>query len=690
GVTEFYKAGEIEVNALLAGNDILLLPEDVHKAIKKIKRAVNNGTLSQELIDSKCKKILRYKYKAGLSDHKPIITNKLTEDLNKAENTALNKKLYENAITIARNQNDILPLKRLDTVKLASVSIGVDQPGVFLETLEKYSSIDKFSLPKDPEFSEIKSLIAELEKYDLVIVSIHNTNNSPRKNYGISQRTFDFISLLKNNTKIILDIFANPYSLGRINDYGNLESIIISYQDNAVSQDVSAQIIMGGIGAKGKLPVTASDNFPAATGIDTKKTRLGYCSPEEVDISSTDLRRIDSIAKNGVEIKAYPGCQILLAKDGKIFYNKSFGHHTYSNITKVNDKDIYDLASLTKIAATTLAIMKLYDEERLDIDQEISFYLPSLVGSNKENLIIREIMAHQAKLKAWIPFYLETIGKEGLYDSIYSNKQSTEFPVRVAKNLYIHKSYCDTIFSRILESPLNRKKDYKYSDLGFYYLMQIIEKVSGQTLDEYLMKNIYLPLNLESMGFLPNKRFDLERIAPSENDTLFRQQILQGDVNDPGAAMLGGIGGHAGLFSNANDMAIIMQMLLQDGEYGGIKFIDKETVDQFTKQQFPLNDNRRGIGFDKPYIEWEENGPTCEGASPNSFGHSGFTGTYAWADPEKQLVYVFLSNRTFPDNSNTKLAKLNIRTNIHQVVYDAINGRYKDSKIQRFKDTRSN
>ncbi len=671
GVTEFIKPGEIELKALLAGNDILLLPEDVPKAVKKIKKAISKGLISQEVIDEKCKKILKYKYKAGLSDYKDINIKGLSKDLNEIDNIVLNKILYENAITVVRNHNDILPLKRLDTLKVASVSVGVDQPDTFTKTLQKYSSIDNFFLPQNPEFTEIKTLIKTLEKYNLVIVSIKNTNNSPRLNYGISQRSIDFISLLKNNKKIILDIFANPYSLARIRDYKNIESIILSYQDNPVSHDVSAQIIMGGIAAKGRLPVSASNDFPAFTGIDTKKIRFGYCMPEEVNIPSEYLNKIDSIASTGIEIKAYPGCRILFAKDGQIFYDKSFGFHTYDSLIKVTDNDIYDLASLTKIAATTLAIMKLYDEDKVDIDQKMSYYLPSLAESNKNNLIIREVMAHQAKLKAWIPFYLEIIDAAEMKDSIFSNKQSSEYPLRVARDLYIHKNYRDTIFARILESPLNRKNNYKYSDLGFYYLMEIVEKVSGQSLDEYLLKNFYLPLNLESMRFQPYKQFDLSRIVPSEVDTAFRHQIIHGDVNDPGAAMLGGIGGHAGLFSDAKDMAIIMQMLLQGGEYGGIKFIDKETVDQFTKQQFPLNDNRRGIGFDKPFDEWEENGPACEGASDKSFGHSGYTGTYAWADPENQLVYVFLSNRTYPDNTNTKLAKLNIRTKVHQIIYDA-------------------
>jgi len=690
GVTKFYKSGEIEVKALQAGNDILLLPEDVPKAIKKIKKAITKGLLKQELIDEKCKKILHTKYKLGLYNHSPIQINNLTDELNKAENIALNRKLYSNAITIVRNNNDILPLKHLDTLRLASVSVGTNIASEFVNTLKKYSYIDKFFLRKDAEFSEIKSLLEKLDKYNLVIVGIHNTNNSPRKNYGISQRTLDFVSLLKKETKVVLDIFANPYSLSRINDFKNLEAIIVSYQDNTVSQDLSAQIIMGGIAAKGKLPVSASENFPLFTGIDTKKLRLAYGTPEEVNISSTDLYQLDSIAENGIEIEAYPGCQIIMAKDGVVFYNRSFGYHTYNNKIAVNDNSIYDLASLTKIAATTLAIMKLYDENKLDIDQTLSHYLPTLEGSNKEDMVIREVMAHQARLKPWIPFYLETIERQGLYDSTFSNKQSPEFPVKVAKDLYIHKNYHDTIYARILKSRKNRRKEYKYSDLGFYYLMDIIEKVSGKSIDEYLIENIYSKLYLKTLGYLPHNRIDLARITPSENDSIFRKQIIHGDVNDPGAAMLGGIGGHAGLFSNANDMAIIMQMLLQNGKYGGIQFLDKETVDQFTKQQFPLNNNRRGIGFDKPYIDWEENGPTCKSASKKSFGHSGFTGTYAWADPEEQLVYIFLSNRTFPDNSNTKLAKLNIRTNIHQVVYDAIDKRYnyiKDVKIQRSKDS---
>lgn len=680
GVTEFYKPGEIELNALIAGNDLLLLPEDVPKAIKKIKKGLNKGIIDEKIINQRCKKILHYKYKAGLFDKIGIKLKNITNDLNKPEYFVLNKLLFENAVTVVRNQNNILPLKNPDTLKLASVAIGVNQPGDFIKTLKKYSKIDDYYLDKNPEFTEIKALIKTLEKYNLIIISINNTNNSTRNNYGISQRTFDFISLLQNEKKIILDIFANPYSLGRIKDLDNIESILISYQDNSISQEVSAQIIMGGTASKGKLPVSASEKFPVNTGYNTKKIRLGYCSPEEVGISNKYIERIDSIAQNGIDIQAYPGCQIVFAKDGKIFYNKCFGNHTYDSTDEVKETDIYDLASITKIAATTLAIMKLYDEGKIDIDQKMSYYLPSLKKSDKENLIIREVMAHQARLKPWIPFYLETLEKKIGVDSIYSSKKSDEYPYRVANNIYINRAYQDTIFRRILDSPLNRNNKYKYSDLGFYYLMKIIEKVTGKPLDEYLSENIYSSLNLENTSFLPYKRYELSRIVPSEEDTLFRKQIIHGDVNDPGAAMLGGVGGHAGLFSNAMDLTVIMQMLLQGGEYGGKRFFSEETVKQFTKQQFPLNDNRRGIGFDKPLPEWEENGPTCKGTSPESFGHSGFTGTYVWADPEYDLVYVFLSNRTYPDNSNSKLAKKNIRTNIHQVVYDAVNKIVEKSK----------
>ncbi|MCD4746717.1 MAG: serine hydrolase [Bacteroidales bacterium] len=673
GVTKYYKPGDIEVKALMAGNDILLLPQDLPMAIKRIKSAIDKGIITQSEIDEKCKKILTYKHILGLSEYKPIKIENLYNDINNSNCAVINRKLYESAITIIKNNNDILPLKNFDTLKLASVSIGATSITNFQEMFENYALIDNYILSKEPSNEEIISLLKQLSKYDLVIAGIHNTNIFANKNFGISQKNIDFIKTLKNNTKVILDIFANPYSIAYFDDTKNIEAIIISYQDNKISEEVSAQIIFGSLSAKGKLPVSASADFPINTGFETSENgKLKYSIPEEAGISSKDLNPVDSIALSAIDNKTYPGCQIMIVKEGKVIYNKSFGYHTYAQKSKVKNTDLYDLASLTKIAATTLSIMKLSDEDKIDIDQELVEYLPYLKGSNKENIIIRDLMTHQAKLETWIPFYLNTIIDGKLNSTIYNNVITENFPYRVAENIYIQKNYSYTLFDSIIKSPLRKKNEYKYSDLGFYYLMKIIENVTNQPFEIYVKDNFYLPLNLTRMCFHPRNKFSLSEIIPTENDTFFRKQLIHGDVHDPGAAMLGGVSGHAGLFSNANDMAVIMQMLLQNGEYADNRYIDSSTVKEFTKRQFPLNDNRRGIGFDKPLTDNKEEGPTCKSVSNKSFGHSGFTGTYAWADPEENLIYIFLSNRIHPDVSNTKLIDMNIRTNIQKVIYQAI------------------
>jgi len=371
-------------------------------------------------------------------------------------------------------------------------------------------------------------------------------------------------------------------------------------------------------------------------------------------------------------MKAFPGCQIVAAKDGMVFFNKTFGYHTYEEKREVRQDDIYDLASITKIAATTLSVMKLSEENALDIDLPISNYLPFLRKSNKSRIIIREMMAHQSRLKPWIPYYQNTLKNSKPDESIYQPEIGEDFNVRVSEDLYISEKFRYVILDSIRKSDLNDEFSYRYSDLGFYLLKEAIENITNSPFDEWVQNQFYSPMGLKTTGFLPLKRFSSSRIPPTENDKILPEAGLKGDVHDQGAAMLGGISGHAGLFSDAADMAAILQMLLNGGVYGSHKYLDESTIKEFTSMQFPLNENRRGIGFDKPMILYEEDGPNCKSASPSSFGHSGFTGTYMWADPENGLIYVFLSNRVHPNAWNNKISELNIRTAIHQLLYDTI------------------
>lgn len=671
-VTTNNQPGEIELQALRAGNDILLLSANVPEAIRRINIAVDSGEISADLIKEHCHRILIYKYKAGLDTLKPVNTNDLFSKLNKSEDELLCRKLFEESVTIVKNNANLIPLTNLDTLHIASVSIGYDTNTLFQDRLACYAPISNFSLKKEPSDTAIALLKDKLKSFNLVIISVQNTKIWGGSPYGISNGVLKFIGEISKDKKVILDLFASPYSLRLFEKLPPVEAIVMSYQDHPLMQDISAQVIFGGIAANGKLPVTAGRFYPYGTGFNTGVIRLKYTLPEELGIESKDLAPIDTLIQNCILKKIFPGCEVWAAIDGKVFYMKSFGYHTYDKVEPVSNFDLYDLASLTKVAASTLSVMRLTDEKKIDIDLQLQDYLPYLKNTNKGNIILRTMMTHQARLRPWIPFYKYTMKGDSLDSTIYRHEISEGFPVRVAENLYIRKDYKEVMFDSIVASPLLKTNAYKYSDLGFYFIPQILESIVNEPFAKYVSETFYSPMGLSTMGFLPRERFQLTRIVPTENDKIFRGQLIHGDVHDPGAAMLGGVSGHAGLFSDANDLGVIGQMLLQGGIYGRKQYLQAKTIKEFTQQQFPLNENRRGIGFDKPLPEYSIEGPVCKSASPASYGHSGFTGTYIWVDPENQLVFIFLSNRVYPDAENNKLAGMNIRPKIHQYFYDAI------------------
>ena len=672
-VANYYKPGDLEVKALTAGNDILLLPTNIPAAINSIAKTINNGTLSQSDINIKCKKILACKYQLGLNNKQIIEINNLYNDLNNIYAEVINRKLYKSAITLVKNNNNLIPVCKLDTLKLASVSLGVNQLTLFQNMMNNYAKIDHYILDTLCNKYEINKLIDKLKKYNLVIVGIHNTNQQANTNYGITNRQISFINNLKKHTKIILDLFANPYALSLFNDTSSIEAILMSYQDNKYTEDASAQIIFGGMPVNGKLPVSIDNLYKAGDGISINKTiRLGYVTPEELNINPNFSKKVDSLINSAIIDSVFPGCQVLYAYKGKVFYYKSYGKQTYNkNDKNVDIYDLYDIASLTKVLATTLEIMKLYENNKIYLDDSLGSYLDFLKNTNKSSITIRNIMTHQARLKAWIPFYKETIQNDSIFNKIYSKQKSETFSKQIAENMFIRDDYIDTIYKKIAESELLKKNKYLYSDLGFILLKLAVEKITNVKFDVYLDSIFYKPLGLHTMTFNPLNKFTVDKIIPTEDDKIFRKQIIHGYVHDQTAAMLEGVSGHAGLFSNANDIAIILQMLLQNGNYGNETFFKPSTVKEFTKYQFPKSDNRRALGFDKPIIDTTIR-QTCKSASLNSYGHSGFTGTYMWADPDQQYIFVFLSNRTYPNTSNNKLLKTDIRNILHQFGYDAI------------------
>ncbi len=672
GVSNYGGTGSVELKALKAGNDVLLLSVSVDKAVAEIMQAIDSGYYSQEDLSVHCKRILTYKYRAGLNRFQPVKITNLYNDLHMPDEVNLNLELYRNAITVLRNENNIIPVKPLDTLRIASLMIGYTDITMFQQRINDYAHVDHYTLPRIVDIKTVEATIKYLKSYNLVIIGINNTIPSPARNFGISDEAIGLVDSLLASKSCILNLFTLPYSINLFRNIDKAKALVVAYQDNADAYDAVVQMMFGASSAIGQFPVSANSVFPLHSGLTTQTLgRLGYNPYTDEGILPDNLAAVDSIVKVGLDKKAYPGCQVLIAKNGNVIYQKAFGNTDYLHNQPVKNDDLYDLASVTKVAATTLAVMKLYDEGKVNLDDPLSKTLTYLENSNKKKITIREVMTHQAGLVAWIPFYLKTL-KNGYPDTtFYKTTFSDIFPIWVAEGMYLRKNYRQVILDSIISSPVSDKKEYRYSDLGFILMQQFVEQVTGKSLDEYMEEQFYKPLGLKTLTYHPREKFPLSRIIPTENDTIFRHQLVQGDVHDQTAALLGGVAGHAGLFGTSNDMAVILQMLIQDGSYGGRQYIKPETVALFTKRQF--KGNRRGLGFDKPQLNPLEPGPACEEASANSFGHTGFTGTYIWADPDNDLLIVFLSNRVNPDVEPNKLVQLGTRTEIQETLYRALN-----------------
>ena len=678
GVSNSEKPGYVELRALQAGNDVLLLSVSVAKAVDAIKQALDSGYFSNDELALHCKRILAYKYRAGLNRYQSIPLANLYNDLNSPSDRNLNSALYRNAVTVLSNntlqgaKQPVIPVLGLDTLKIATLVIGYTNTRIFQDRINDYAKADHFTLPRTADKNEVSQVLKSLVNYNLVIIGINNTNPSPARNFGISDVTISLVDSLLVSKSCILSLFTLPYSVNLFKNCSQAKSVLVAYQDNNDAYDAVAQVIFGGLEGSGQIPVSVNKTFPVHTGIITDTSgRLRYNAYDKQGFLPSDFSKIDSIVKIGIDKKAYPGCQVLIARNGNVLYRKAFGNTDYIHKQAVKDDDLYDLASVTKVAATTLAVMKLYDQGRVNLDEPLSKTLKYLENSNKNKITIREVMTHQAGLVAWIPFYQKTL-KNGLPDSsLYRTVGSAEFPFRVAENLYLRKDYRQKMLDSIVKSPLSDKKEYKYSDLGFMLMQQYVETITGKSLDQFVDEQFYKPLGLHTLTFHPREKFPLTRLLPTENDTLFRHQLVQGDVHDPAAALLGGVAGHAGLFGTSNDMAVLLQMLLQHGMYGGKQYLKPATVALFTHRQY--KGNRRGLGFDKPQLFPSEPGPACAEASANSYGHTGFTGTYIWADPDIDLIIVFLSNRVNPDAEPNRLVQLGTRTLIQETMYHALN-----------------
>lgn len=673
GVTKFYEPGEVDKIAFLAGTDVLVVSEDIPKGIELIKKAIKKGDITEQYINERLKKVLEFKYKLQLDKNLFVDIAKVDSTLNLKESKEINKQLFENALTLAINENFVLPLKNGQEKNTIAVALGTSYTQTFQQTVDNFGITKKMAIPDDISTENAKTYTTQLKAYEKVIVSIHNMSRWKSKNYGFSAGELEFLKEINKSKEVVLVVFGSPYSLSLLQDF---KTILIAYEDNPYSQEAAAKALFANKEVNGKLPVSVG-KFKVGTGINLhKESGMKHVTPEDMGMNSKTLDSIDYFAKKAIKVGATPGCQIVVLKDGNIVYDKNFGYTTYTSNKAINSQTIYDLASVTKVAATTLALMKLYEQNEIDLNHTLKKYIPYLKGTEVGNLVLKDVLAHQAGLPSWIPFYKVSI-VDSVYNKWYQKDSNDLYSTKVAKDMYICNDSINYIWEAISKVSIKSNPKYNYSDLGFYLLMKVVENVSKMPLDEYVHKNFYSPMELKNMVFKPLHKFPLDRIAPTEVDTIFRKQEVQGYVHDPGAAMLGGVSGHAGLFSNALDVAALFQMINSGGLYNGARYLEEKTITYFNTLYFKDNDNRRALGFDKPVLAdkrtGERNGgPTASMVSNNCFGHTGFTGTAVWADPDYNLVYVFLSNRTYPYANTNTLAKENIRTDIQAVIYRAI------------------
>ena len=681
GVANFAPSGVADLQAFLAGNDILLGTVEMKKAIDDFIKAYHKGIISKERLAHSVKKILRAKYWANLHRWKPSKSRGFYPTV---QDSVLNQIAYESAITLIKNQDRILPIKNV-AQKIAYVSIGDGKSHTFYKYLNKYTHVNKVNIKNSRDIAD------KLKYYDLVIVGYHKSTATPWKPFKFSSKEKQLLQKICQQKTTIVDIFTSPYALINIADDLKAKAVVVSYQNDWYTQSISPQLIFGALPFKGRLPVTIGKNYQVKTGIITNSIqRLSYGFPEQVGMSTRKLKRVDSLMQFMLDTLASPGGVVLAARHGKIIFEKAYGYQTYDKKRKVIPTDLYDLASVTKVMASTTLMMKAYDRKMFRLDDRLGDLMPLLKGTNKDTITVKEALSHYAKIKSWIPFYLETVDKHKRpMRKYYSNKYSNQFSIKVAKDLYLNKDYLNHLWDTIATVPQYEKLKYVYSGLPFYLFRKYVDDNMHTRMDKVLDKEFYTPIGATTVTFNPLQKFLADRIAPAEKDNYYRHQVLRGYVHDMGAAMLDGVSGNAGLFGNANDLAKLMQMHLNNGTYGGKRYIFSNTERAFNHRYFAKDSVRRGLGWDKPQFKGVP-GPTFEEISAKSFGHQGFTGTMVWADPEEDIVYIFLSNRTYPTMTNKLMYKLNFRSEVQRRIYEAISNPkhsyHNHSKVDPYKN----
>lgn len=681
GVAKYYAPGDVDVRAFMAGNDVLLFSQNVPVAIGKILEAVYAGTITPKELELRVKRVLAAKFDMGLLARKDVNPMNATTDLNRYIES-IQYQVAEGGVTFVRDRNQLVNelVRKHGNINFVGVN-AKDETELQKELKGELPGMQAAWLPKGSKNSTAAMNI--VNSSDICIVAVHNMSFYPNGGrYGLDQQQMSFLEQVHHKPNVILALIGNPYLL---QNFCNFKSVFVSYEDNPQTEKVMAGVLLGVLPAKGKLPVTPCDGMmmdaktpvmmadkPAVTKdpvVDRLRT-VPFAEDAGV-VNKAAIDKLNILLERSVSDGVFPGCQLVAAKNGKVFYNRAFGYYDNSKKVKVDTNSIYDVASLTKVLSTTLAVMRLYENNQLDLNKPLVQYLPYVKGTDKERLLIKDLLLHQAGLKSWIPFYTSTMDSNGRPAShIYNSQPYAMFTVPVAKDMYMNRNYIDTTWKTILTTPLENKGRYVYSDLDYYFLAAVVEKLTGKKLDKYVDEQFYQPMGLKRTAYNPLNKFPATVIVPTENDNYFRMQTLRGYVHDQGAAMLGGVAGHAGLFANAWDVAAIFQMLVQGGTYNGKKFFNKETIAYFTAYSSAIS--RRGLGFDKPEADAVNAGPAGDRTSGYAFGHQGFTGTCAWADPENGVVFVFLSNRVNPTADNKKINAQSTRTVTQDMIYEAL------------------
>lgn len=702
GVAKYYEPGEIDLKAFEAGNDVLLFSQDVPSGIAKIRDALQKGKIPEARLEESVKKILKAKYRAGLNHFEKVDTQNPDSSLNQYVST-LRMQIAEASATLLSDPYQILDrLKRNAAKNIVYVGIGTSSENGFSKKLQNFG-VKKIFFAPTGSLKEIREFASRMKSADAVIIGVHNLTGYPTNNFGLDEKEIEAVQALTKNKNALTVLFGNPYAL---KNFCDAEGMLVCYDEAEETQTVAAKIITGQLKARGRLPVSVCERLKSGDGIVSftnilgevvdsarnarqnkdvissgngdrtvyfKKDFLLECcvSPNALGININELDKLDNFLDQSVKSGAFPGCRILAAKDGKVFYDKAFGYLDNDHKQVVDINTVYDIASVTKVAATTMAVMKLYDEQKIDLNEYLGKYLPITKGTDKEYLRIKDILTHQAGLKSWIPFYKETLDStKHPREDIYKRTAGGKFTVKVAPNLYMRSDWVDTMWNRILYSPMENRGRYVYSDLDFILMQKVVENLTKKPLDEYLNETFYKPLGMTSTAFNAAKKLPGKDIAPTEYDNYFRYMTIQGYVHDMGAAMFGGVSGHAGLFSTPTDLGILFQMLLNGGTYKGKRYLQKSTVDLFTSKYSFIS--RRGLGFDKPEPSSGKGSPCADNASLKTFGHQGFTGTCVWADPENGLVFIFLSNRTYPTAENKLINRMNVRERAQSYIYSAL------------------